>query len=179
MNTKVRQFKYLGRIVDDSDKDELAIDRNIQRARGIWARLVGKLLVREDANPIAMGIFYKVIVQSVLLYGAESWVITKSKMVQVRSFHRRCARHITRTHIRQDEDGTWIYPSSEGVLEEAGLCTIEEYIQKRRDTVEAFAKNRPLYEACKDSIPLKSRNHAVWWKQVHFSQNDENENVND
>ena len=53
---------------------------------------------------------------------------------------------------------------SEGVLEEAGL---------------SFAKNRPLYEACKDSIPLKSRNHAVWWKQVHFSQNDENEIVND
>ena len=33
---------------------------------------------------------------------------------------------------------------SEGVLEEAGLCIIEEYIQKRRDTVEAFAKDRPL-----------------------------------
>jgi hypothetical protein len=97
---KVRQFKYLGRIVDDSDKDEPAIDhRNKQRARGIWARL-GKLLAREDANPaIAMGIFYKVIVQTVLFYGAESWVITKSKMVQLRSFHRRCARHITCTHI--------------------------------------------------------------------------------
>ena len=40
---KVRQFKYLGRIVDDSDKDDPAIDRNIQRARGVWARL-GKLL---------------------------------------------------------------------------------------------------------------------------------------
>jgi len=50
-------------------------------------------------------------------------------------------------------------------------------IQKRRDTVEAFAANRPLYEACRNSTPLKSRNHAVWWKQVHFSQNDENENV--
>jgi hypothetical protein len=164
---KVRQFKYLGRIVDDSDKDDSAIDRSIQRARGVWARL-GKLLAREDANPIAMGIFYKVIVQSVLLYGSESWVITKSKMVQLRSFHRRCARHITRTHIRQEEDGTWIHPSSEGVLEEAGLCTIEEYIQKRRDTVEAFAQFRPLYEACKNSTPL--RNHAVWWKQVHFLQ---------
>jgi len=59
---KVRQFKYLRQIVDDSDKDELAsIDQNIQQARGIWARL-GKLLAREDANPIAMGIFYKVIV---------------------------------------------------------------------------------------------------------------------
>ena len=78
----------MGRIVDESDKDEPAIDRNIQRARGIWTRL-GKLLAREDANPIAMGIFYKVIVHSVLLYGAESWVITKSKqMVQLRSFHR-------------------------------------------------------------------------------------------
>ena len=58
---KVRQFKYLGRIVDDSDKDDSAIDRNIQRARGVWAR-IGKLLAREGANPIAMGIFYKVIV---------------------------------------------------------------------------------------------------------------------
>jgi hypothetical protein len=65
------------------------------------------------------------------------------------------------------------HPSSEGVLlKEAGLSTIEEYIQKRRDTVETFAQFRPLYEACKDSTPL--RNHAVWWKQVHFSQNDEN-----
>ena len=128
---------------------------------------------------MAMGIFYKVIVQSVLLYGSESWVITKSKMVQLRSFHRRCARYITRTHIRQEEDGTWIHPSSDGVLEGAGLCTIEEYIQKRRDTVEAFAQFRPLYEACKNSTPLRSRNHAVWWNQVHFSQNDENENVHD
>jgi hypothetical protein len=106
---KVRQFKYLGQIVDDSDKDDSAIDRKIQRARGVWARL-GKLLSREGANPIAMGIFYKVIVQSVLLYGSESWVITKSKMVQLRSFHRRCARYIARTHIRQEEDGTWILP---------------------------------------------------------------------
>ena len=107
---KVRQFKYLGRRVDDSDKDKPTIDRNIQRARGIWARL-GKLLAREDANPIAMGIFYKVILFSLcyLLCGSESWVITKIKMVQLRSFHRRCARHITRTHIRQDEDGTWIH----------------------------------------------------------------------
>jgi hypothetical protein len=175
---KVRQFKYLGRIVDDSDKDDPAIDRNIQKARGVWARL-GKLLSREGANPMAMGIFYKVIVQSVLLYGSESWVITKSKMVQLRSFHRRCARYITRTHIRQEEDGTWIHPSSEGILKEAGLDSIEEYIQKRRDTVEVFAQFRPLYEACKNSTPLRSRNHAVWWNQVHFSQNDENENVHD
>jgi hypothetical protein len=175
---KVRQFKYLGSIVDDSDKDDSAIDRNIQRARGVWARL-GKLLSQEGANPIAMRIFYKVIVQSVLLYGSESWVITKSKMVQLRSFHRRCARYITRTHIRQEEDGTWIHPSSEGILKEAGLDSIEEYIQKRRGTVEVFAQFRPLYEACKNSTPLRSRNHAVWWNQVHFSQNDENENVHD
>ena len=57
---------------------------------------------------------------------------------------------------------------------------LKNILKKRRDTVlGTFAKDRPLYEACKDSIPLKSRNHAVWWKQVHFSQNDENENVND
>ena len=43
------------------------------------------------------------------------------------------------------------------------MCTIEEYTQKRRDTVlGTFAKDRSLYEACKDSIKKqKSRSMVV------------------
>jgi hypothetical protein len=95
-----------------------------------------------------MGHFYKAIVQSILLYGAETWVIKPETMKKLRTFHRRAARYITHRHIRPLNDGTgeWIYPSSEAVLEDAGLFEIEVYIQRRRDTVFKFVKNRKSIE---------------------------------
>ena len=115
-----KQFKYLGRILDDTDKDQPAISRNLQRAREKWG-MIGRILSKKGADPKIMGSFYKVIIQSVLLYGAESWVISNYMMKSLRSFHRRCARFITGKHIWQDEDGTWHQPSSKEVLKEAGL----------------------------------------------------------
>ena len=86
-----------------------------------------------------MAYFYKAIVQSILLYGAETWVISEPKMRKLRTFHRSCARFITNRFIRPAEDGqSWIYPDSAEVLEEAGLYEIEHYIQKRRDTISEF-----------------------------------------
>jgi hypothetical protein len=45
-------------------------------------------------------------------------------------------------HIRHDPndpDGTtWICSSSEGVLEEAGLAPIEEYIKQRKATIQGY-----------------------------------------
>jgi hypothetical protein len=39
-------------------------------------------------------------------------------------------------------------PSSENVLEMAGLCTIKEYIKSRRDTVMKYAGSRFIYWQC-------------------------------
>jgi hypothetical protein len=43
---------------------------------------------------------------------------------------------LTGEFIRQDKEGEWIYPKSEEVLKKAGVLTIlEEYIQRRRETI--------------------------------------------
>jgi hypothetical protein len=103
--------------------------------------------------------------QSVLLYGSESWVLPPKELKQLETFNRRCARHITGNHIRQGEDGIWIYPRSEQVLKEAGLEPIVEYIRRRKETVEEFAKGRPIYKSCVNSkiLVYRSGNRIVWW----------------
>ena len=60
-----------------------------------------------------------------------------------------CAHFLTKRYIKPNEDGTWLYPSSESVLVKAGIYEIEHYIQKRRDTVLEFVKERGIYQSCK------------------------------
>ena len=77
-----------------------AIESQLVKARGVWGR-IGKVIKKKSfSNPRVMSIFYKVIVQTVLLYGAESWVLNTHSRNKINSFHHRCSRYITGKHIR-------------------------------------------------------------------------------
>jgi hypothetical protein len=162
---RVSQFKYLGRLLDEDDKDGPALQANLEKARQKWCR-IGRILSREQATPRIMATFYKAIIQAVLLYGSESWVVTKSMMQKLRSFHQKCARHITGRNIRLDPStGEWIYPDSETTLREAGFWTIEEYIERRKETVMKYARERAIYRRCVSSRPVAlSSRKGVWWE---------------
>jgi hypothetical protein len=54
------------------------------------AQEVGKLLCREGAKPETMAKFYLAVVQAVLLYGADTWIVSKRAINRLRSFHHRC-----------------------------------------------------------------------------------------
>ena len=84
----VEEFKYLGRIIDKDDDDWPAVKRNITRARAVWGRLA-RILSSENATATIMGTIYKAVVQSILLYGAETWVLNKMMIRKLNSFHRR------------------------------------------------------------------------------------------
>lgn len=124
-----------------------------------------------------MGTIYKSVVQSILLYGAETWVLNKMMTRKLESFHRRCARFIAREHIRPNEDGTWTYPPSDGVLQKAGLCSIEEYIRRRKATVAIFATGHKIFQDCCNSIPIaKNFTQKTWWEGVQTAEIDNNNN---
>jgi hypothetical protein len=162
----VEEFEYLGRLVTKDDKDGPAVMRNLKRARAKWASM-RRFLVRDAADPKTMATFYRTVVLYVLLYGSESWVLTGDLMRQLRSFHRRCCRGLTGEFIRQDEEGEWIYPKSEEVLKKAGVLTIEEYIQRRRDTIMKYAETRNIYGKCKSSRKIAS--NLLWWEVNYYS----------
>ena len=161
---KVKQFKYLGRLLDEGDNDDYAALRQLGRAREKWGR-ISQMLRGQAASPRARGYFYKAIVQAVLLYGSETWTLSDRMLKNFRSFHHRVARHLTGRHIRQFDDGTWFCPPTADVLNQAGLESIDTYIKRRRDTVRSFVTPRPLYNACVRSRALSTNVHkVVWWK---------------
>ena len=71
----VPRFTYLGRVITAGDDDWPAVAGNLAKARKSWRRLQG-ILRREGATPRISGNFFKAVVQQVLLFGAETWVVT-------------------------------------------------------------------------------------------------------
>ena len=159
----VSEFKYLGRVLADNDDDWPAVKANIKKARGRW-RQVAQILAREGATTGTMAYFYKAIVQAVLLYGSESWVLTQKMWKAVESFHNCCARYIAGEHIRQKPNGEWVLPATTRILGQCKLRPVREYIERRRETVSDFVKSRPIYATCLGSKPAANNaNQKVWW----------------
>jgi hypothetical protein len=75
----VDSFKYLGHLVTVNDSDTPAVLNNIHKARGCWAQ-GGRVLAQEGAAPKVSAMFYKAVVQSVLLFSCETWVGTRAIM---------------------------------------------------------------------------------------------------
>ena len=67
----VTSFKYLGRVISAADNDCPKLVRNLAKARVVWWRLT-QILRREGAVPQVSGFFFKSVVHSVLLFGAET-----------------------------------------------------------------------------------------------------------
>ena len=101
--------------------------------------------------------------QTVLLYGSESWTINKTIMRKLTSFHRRCARFISGRHIRCIDE-VWIYPDTKTTMEMTDLLPIEDYMAKRKETVRLYVETTKILEDCKNSLPAaRNSNQTVWW----------------
>ena len=81
------------------------------------------------------GIFYLMVVQVVLLFGSETWVISPHIRRVMGCFHQQVLRRLTgRQPIRQ-ADVNWYYPALATTMEEAGLEEVETYVTLRQNTI--------------------------------------------
>jgi hypothetical protein len=162
---RVDDYLYLGRILRWNDSDDAAVAARLSKARSTWGRM-SPILRAANANPKVMARFYLAVVQAILLYGSESWVISTGTLRRLETFHARCARHMAHQHIRKLPDGTWVHPPTAQVLDLCGLSPISTYIAARKDTLlNSYAREHsPLYLECLGSRPSAcSRNHQYWW----------------
>ena len=116
----VTEFKYLGRVLTNTDDDWPAVAGNISNARVNWGRLAS-ILGREGADPKVSRSFYTAVTQQVLLFGAELWVLTKRVESALDAFQGRVSQRLTVRLPRRGRDGKWVYPSPAGALKEAGV----------------------------------------------------------
>ena len=169
---RVSTFKYLGRVLDESDNDTKCIDTQIKKLRSRWWR-VSMVLKRVGAKARVMARFYLAVVQAVLLYGSDSWTISKRNLAKLNVFHRRAVRHMTGQHIRKGDDGSWSYPDHEILLEKCRLLPIEAYITRRRATLRKYlAKFKPdlLADAEELTAPMGDAQNVLWGCQTCMSR---------
>ena len=93
---------------------------------------------REGATSRILGAFFKAVVQQVLLFGAETWVVTPKMERALSGFLHGAARRLTGRQERREKDGYWYYPSLQGAMREAGLTDIRKSIANRQNTVAQY-----------------------------------------
>jgi hypothetical protein len=122
----VSEFKYLGRVVKNNDDDWSAVNQNmLKKATATWGRILCKILSKEGgANPKVMATVYKAVMQAMLLYSSESWVLSLMMEKKLQSFHRRCTRYITGQHIRQNPDGPFLLKA--GLLQRTWCIRVQK-----------------------------------------------------
>ena len=131
-----------------------------------WGRMQ-EILRREGATPRISGNVFKAVVQQVLLFRAETWVVTPEMEQALSGFLHGAARRLTGRQARREKDGDWHYPSLEGAMKEAGLTDIWTSILRRQNTVAQYIATRPLLDLCEGAraregakVPLR------WWDQA-------------
>ena len=102
----VSDFKYLGTVLTAGKDEWLVVVGNLGKAKSSWGQL-SRVLRREGADLKVSGTFYKAVAKSVLLFGAEMWVLTQRMEKALDRFQSRFARRLTGRHLQRKKYRIW------------------------------------------------------------------------
>ena len=141
----VTSSKYLGRTLSSSDNDFLVLEQNLQKAQGKWGRLA-KILGSEGAERRMTGFFLVAVVQAVLIFKSETWVLNPRFEKSLESFHHHAVRRMAGMGHKHQQDGTWVYTPFGALLATVRLEDIGVYIACRQNKVAQFIAIHPIME---------------------------------
>ena len=77
-----------------------------------------------------MGQIYLAVVQLVMLYQSESWVLTPNMKRVLGGFHHRVTHRLMGKQLQRGRDGGWFYPPMQDAMMEADLQEVETYVSR-------------------------------------------------
>ena len=161
----VSEFRYLGRLLTATDDEWPAVTGNIRKARVRWRHLA-QVLGREGADPKVSRSFHTDVTQQVLLFGTETWVLTRNMESALDAFQGRVARPVTGRQPCRGRYGQWFYPSLAGAMKETGVVQIWTLILWRQNTVAQFIATRPILGLCE----VAERRPGTWVRKKWLEQ---------
>ena len=99
--------------------------------------MAGKVVTKTGATVQAWGMMYKAVMQLVLLYESESWVVTGAMIKLLEAFNNGVSRSITRSMAHLMTSGEWEFPLVAEALKIAVLFPIKGYIHWRQANLPA------------------------------------------
>ena len=107
---------------------------------------------------------YLAVVQSVMLYRLDTWVMAPRVGSVLGGFHHRVDRRLVGMQPLQGRYGVWVYPPLEEVMAEVGLQEVDTYISRRQNTVTQFIATRPIMGLCLAAYWIPGpRVSKRWW----------------
>lgn len=100
---RVKSFCYLGSLVSDSNDMKNEITKRIQNANRCYYGLLKYFKSRLLTHNTKIRL-YKTLVKPVLMYGSETWVLTKTDILKLHIFERKILRKI---YGPINDNGTW------------------------------------------------------------------------
>jgi hypothetical protein len=129
----------------------------------MWAR-VGQVLHRENTLPRTSTKLYQAIVQSVLLHGTETWVLSKAIIARLEGFHICAVYQMAKEHVpHRGPHRQCVYLSSDKVLKECGMHTIQHYINVRQQTITRYIVDRSIFAECIEADQRRGLVPRQWW----------------
>ena len=124
------------------------------------------ILGREGADRRKAGNFYVAVVQAVLLFGYEMWVLTPQLEKSLKGFHHRAVRRISGMFPKRQRDGKRVYTPIMAALGMVGLEKIVVYIELLQNMVVQYIATRLIMDLCLAA----DRNPGLhlsrqWWDQ--------------
>ena len=125
----------------------------------VWWGMMAKVSMMAGAMVRARAMLYKVVAQTVLLYGSKIWVVMGEMLKVMEGFHHQVSRRISGNMDWRTDEGEWESPPVAEDLEIEGLCPTNEYIQWCQATIASHTSCHPIYELCTgvERMPGSSR----------------------
>ena len=108
-------MKYLEHTLDQIDGDWAVICWNIKRSRKGWGRPV-KMLWREGTDTQVSDILYRSVVQAMLIFGSDSWLLSSAMEGAVEGTRIWFLQKIRLKWACINTDSKWVTPEAEVVL---------------------------------------------------------------
>ena len=106
------------------------------------------------------------VMQAVLLFGSETWVLNPRMEKFLEGFHYREARWMSGMGPKPQLDGTWAYPPIGAVLEMVGMEEIRVYIARHQNTVAQYIDTLTIMKLCLEAESKPGiRLSRKWWEQ--------------
>ena len=100
-------------------------------------------------------------------------MLSPAALARLEGFHIRAAYRMTQTYVpRRGPQQQWIYPSSEAVLEECGMHTIQHYIDVRRETIAKYVVGRSIHAECQGADRRRGSVPRRWWWEQRMCLDD-------
>ena len=124
---------------------------------------MSSLLTREGADAPLYGRVYVEVVQAVMLYRSDTWVMTPHIGRSLGGSHHRVDRRLMGRQPWRGWYSGWMYPPLESTMAETLLLEVETYFSRLQTTVAQFIVTRTIMYLCLVVERRTGSRLANWW----------------